>query len=76
MTCTHGHGSWKKTDLIGAFQYRKVGGFVRVQLTDFILYWHHNSKVRITMNLYMYNEHTKAYPPQFLNITTTGDLKL
>ncbi len=28
--------------IIGAFQRRRVGGFLRVQLTDFIPYWGHN----------------------------------
>jgi hypothetical protein len=42
MTCTL--GSWNTTDLpysskiISAVLHRKVGGFLRVQLIDFILY--------------------------------------
>jgi hypothetical protein len=33
--------------IIGAFQHRRVGGFLRIQLPDLILCWCHNSKVRI-----------------------------
>jgi hypothetical protein len=35
----------------GAFLHQKVCGFLHVQLTDFILYWRCNSKVRITINI-------------------------
>ncbi len=29
--------------IIGAVWLRKIGGFLRVQLTDFVLYWRHNT---------------------------------
>jgi hypothetical protein len=35
----------------GAFLQPKGGGFLRVQLIDFILFWGHNSKVCITINI-------------------------
>ncbi len=35
--------------IIGAFYHLKFGGFLPIQLTDLILYWRHNRKVRIPM---------------------------
>ncbi len=43
----------------GAFQHLKVGGFLRIQLLDFVLYWRHISKVLITNNyIYVQLTHT------------------
>ncbi len=46
------------------FQYRKVGGFLCIQLLDLILHWRHNSKVRITIIYLCTAKHTQSDPTQ------------
>ncbi len=63
MACTHGSVGIRliySSKIIGEFQYRKVGGFLRIQLLDLILYWRHNSKVRITIIYLCTAKHTHS----------------
>ncbi len=46
---------WLSSKVIGAFWHPKVWRISpQKQLTDLILYWRHTSKVRITINIFMY----------------------